>query len=321
MQSTSDNEASGGSSTGKKPPSKRPVFGRYEEDPIRFLPFFDKPKIQFVESYDTEDAKSIFRALNEELSEGEEDTAELQFSMGTFGDQASIDRVIAQSEGLAGYDNKKAQKSFGVGVTFNESFIKGDQSSAPREFNGLQTIMEDQIVDSQTLSGPTGTGDALSLTLLDEAIHAVRDAGIMFCSKKMARKFWAAGRDSSVAGFVNYMPNDSNPTGAGLGAAITFYNGIPIVELAGSFNRDDILPFDETKPGGSGGLQTSLYIAKLGSEGLYGAQLGNIRATDFGQVQGSVFRKWDVEWTAAVGIRHPLAIARVAGILDAPIVK
>lgn len=287
---------------------------------FNFLPFFSKPDFQFVETYDTEDAKSIFRALNEELQEGEEDTAELQFSMGTFGDKASIDRKILEAKGPASFFAKQAQKAFGVGVTFNESFIKGDQTSAPREFNGLQTIMEDQIEDSQTLSGNTGSGDALSLTLMDEAIHAVRDAGIIFCSKAMARKFWAAGRSSAVAGFVNYGPNDPNPTGSGLGARITFYQGIPIVELAGSFNRDDILPFDETKPGGTGGNQTSLYIAKLGSEGLYGAQLGNIKATNFGLVQGSVFNRWDIEWSAAVGIRHPLAIARVAGILDAPIV-
>ena len=283
---------------------------------FNFLPFFDKSDFQFMEVYDTEDAKSSFRALNEELTEGEEDTAELQFSVATFGDIAQVDRVILQAKGSGAFNNKKDQKSFGVGVLFNENFIKGDQTSDPREFNGLQNIMEDQVVASQTLSGPNGSGDALSLLLMDEAIQAVRNAGIIFCSKSLARKFWAAGRTSGVSGFVNYQPNDSNPLGAGLGAAITFYNGLPIVPLAGSFNRDDILPYDETKPGGSGGNQTSLYIARLGDNGLYGAQMGNIKATDFGLVQGSVFHKWDVEWSAGVGLAHPLAIARIAGILD-----
>ena len=287
---------------------------------FNFLPFFDRTDFQFQETYDTEDARASFRALNEELSEGSEDTAELQFSVATFGDKAQVDRKILQAKGSTSFNNKKAQKSFGVGVLFNENFIKGDQTSDPREFNGLQSIMQNQVLATQTLDGATGTGDALSLLLLDEAIQAVRNPGIIFCSKALARKFWAAGRSTTVAGFVNYQPNDANPTGAGLGAAITFYNGIPIVPLAGSFNRDDILPFDETKPGGSGGNQTSLYIARLGSDGLYGAQLGNIQANDFGNVQGSVFNKWDIEWSAGVGLAHPLAICRVAGILDAPIV-
>lgn len=287
---------------------------------FNFLPFFQRSDFQFDETYDTEDALANPRALNEELVAGTEDTADLQFSLGTFGDIAQIDRKILQAKGPRAFNNQKAQKSEGVANYFNEQFIKGDQVSNPREFNGLQTIMESQVLDSQTLAGGTVGGDALSLLLLDEAIDAVRSPGIMFCSKSLGRKFWAAGRNSAVSGFVNYQPNDPKVAGMGLGAAITFYNGLPIVPLAGSFNRDDILPYTETKPGGTGGNQTSLYIARLGEEGLYGAQMGNIQATDYGQVQGSIFHKWDVEWSAGVGLFHPLAICRVAGILDAPIV-
>ena len=304
------------------PASTAAQFAIAESSSIfNFLPFIQKSDFQFDETYDTEDSLSIPRALNEELSEGTEDTADLQFSLATWGDIASIDRKILQAKGSRAFNNKKLQKSQGAAWYYNETVIKGDASANPREFNGLQTLMENQIVDSQTLSGATASGNALSLGLLDEAIQAVRNAGVMFCSKAMARKFWAAGRDSAVAGFVNYQPNDSNVAGMGLGAAITFYNGLPIIPLAGSFNRDDVLPFDETKPGGSGGLQTSLYIARLGDDGLYGAQMGNIQAHDYGQVDGSVFHKWDIEWTAGLGIAHPLAIARVAGILDAAIVS
>ena len=179
---------------------------------FNFLPFFNKTDFQFQEEYDTEDAKSSFRALNEELTAGSEDTAELQFSVATFGDKAQVDRKILQAKGSTAWNNKKAQKSFGVGVAFNENFIKGDQTSDPREFNGLQSIFQNQVVDSQTLSGATSSGDALSLLLLDEAIHAVRNAGIIFCSKSMARKFWAAGRSTTVAGFCELPAKRREPT-------------------------------------------------------------------------------------------------------------
>ena len=278
-----------------------------------FLPFFQRDDFQFDENYDTEDSLSSARALNEQLTEGEQDTADLQFSLSTFGDKASIDHRILQAKGPRGFNNIKLQKSQGVANYFNEQFIKGDQQSNPREFNGLQSIMENQIVSSQTLTAGAN-GAALGLGLLDEAIDAVRNADIIFCSKALGLKFSAAGRNSSVAGFVNYQPNDPQVAGMGLGAAITFYNGRPIIPIGGAFNRDDILPFNETQ--GSSDLCTSLYVARLGEDGLYGAQMGNIQSNDYGRIQDSVFHAWDVEWAAGIGIAHPLSMARVQGITD-----
>ncbi len=289
-----------------------------ESSVFSFLPFFQRNDFQFSETYGTEDALATARALNEELTAGEADTADLQYSLSTFGDKESIDHRILDAKGSRGFNNKKLQKTQGVANYYNEQFIKGDQQANPREFNGLQTVMESQILGSQTLTAGAN-GAALSLLLLDEAIQAVRNAGIIFCSKAMARKFWAAGRDSTVAGFVNYQPNDSAVAGRGLGAAITFYNGLPIVPLAGAFNRDDILPFEETQ--GSSDLASSIYIARLGEEGLYGAQMGNIQSNDYGRLQNSVFHAWDIEWCAGMGIAHPLAIARIQGILDTAIVS
>lgn len=306
--------------TGKlDPTSTAAAFAIARESSVfSFLPFFQRDDFQFGETYGTEDALATPRALNEELTAGEADTADLQFSLSTFGDKEQIDHRILAAKGPRGFDNKKLQKTQGVANYYNEQFVKGDQTANPREFNGLQKVMESQIIASQTLSAGVN-GAALSLNLLDEGLQAVRNPGIIFCSKAMGRKFWAAGRDSSVAGFVNYQPNDSQVAGRGLGAAITFYNGIPIVMLAGAFNRDDILPFGETQ--GSSNIATSLYIAQLGEDGLYGAQMGSIQSNEYGRVQNSVFNAWDIEWCAGMGIAHPLAIARIQGILDTAIIS
>ena len=120
---------------------------------------------------------------------------------------------------------------------------------------------------------------------------------------------------------MNYAPNDSNPTGAGLGATITYYNGIPIVQIIGTFNRDDILPYTEAATVGGQLATTSLYIATLGADGLYGAQTQPVEANDYGQIQGSVFHEGDFEWVSGVGVAHPLSVCRYAGITDAPIVS
>jgi len=283
---------------------------------FNFLPFISVDDYQWDTTYDTEEARASYRAINEELTEGENDVAKLQFSTAILGDIVSIDRSIIRNKGRQAFSKQMVAKSEGIGFTYNESFIKGSRAADPRQFDGLQTIMENQIPGSQTFASSTSGGEALSLDKLDAAISAVRGAGIIFCSDNIFRKFWSAGRNSAVSGFVNYQPNDANPSGMGLGAQIVFYGGIPIVPIKSTFNEDTILPFDEPASVGGAAQTTSLYIAKLGADGLYGAQNGSIMANDFGQVQGSVYHKGDVEWEAGVGVDHPLAVCRYKDITD-----
>lgn len=287
-----------------------------------FLPFRNvdtDESFQWKSTYDLEEARASYRALNEELTEGEEDTATLQYSVAILGDKVEIDRKQKNREDA--FAKKMLMKSEGVGFTYNESFIKGSRDTDPRQFDGLQTIMEKQLPSSQTFASTAAGGAPISLTKLDAVIDAVRGANAIICSSNVARKFWAAGRDNAVSGFVNYQPNDPAVAGMGLGAAITFYNGRPIIPIKNTFNRDTILPYDEPATNGGALQTTSLYVARLSEEGLYGAQDGGVEANDFGLVQGSVKYKGDVEWCAGLGVDHPLAVARYKDITDAPIVS
>lgn len=287
-----------------------------------FLPFANVDtdnNYQWKTSYDLEQARGSYRALNEELTEGTEDWAHLQFALAILGDKVEIDRKMPNRDDA--FNKKMAMKSEGLGFTYNESFIKGSRDVDPRQFDGLQTIMEEQVPSSQTLTSGVAGGEPLSLNSLDAVIDSVRGANIIFCSASLARKFWAAGRDSSVAGFVNYQPNDPAVSGRGLGASITFYNGKPIIPIKGTFNNDDILPYDEAATNGGALQTTSLYVARVGMDGLYGAQSGGVEANRYGNVQGSVKIKGDVEWVAGMGIDHPLSVARYKDITDAAIVS
>ena len=279
------------------------------------LPFVTVDDFTFEESYSTEEGYSTFRALNEELTAGTEDSRNMNFSAAILGDQIKIDRQIRKVKGSGAFAKKMNEKIFGLSATYNESFIKGDQLANPKSFNGLQTIVERYLPASQQLNGSTSGGDPLSLALLDAAIDEVRAQGVvLLMSKAMARKFTQAGRNSAVAGYVTYTTDS-------FGRRITRYNDIPIVTIGGRFNRDDILPFTEAAPVG-GQLQTSsIYIAKMGAEGVYGAQTGPMEAHDYGNIPGSVFHEGDIEWVAGLGLGHPLSLARVRGITDAAIVQ
>jgi len=285
---------------------------------FQLLPFIQVSDYQHDVTYSNEDARGTFRAINEELSEGSASSATLQFSQAILGDKAEIDRNIIKNKGIQSFAKEMAQKSAGVGFTYAENFIKGTKSADPRQFDGLQTIIENYLPASQSFLAPVPTagGDPLSLLLLDEAIDAVRNPNAIMVSASLARKFWAAGRDSSVAGFVNYLPNDP---ATGLGVAITQYNGINIVPIKNTFNRDTILPYNEPASNGGALQTTSLYVGNFSTEGIYGTQNGSVESNIYGQVPGSVMYKGDVEWQAGMGVDHPLSVSRISDITDAAI--
>lgn len=283
---------------------------------FQILPFVSVDDYQFDTTYSNEDARGTFRAINEELSEGTATSASMQFSTAILGDKAQIDRNLIKNKGMQSFDKRMTEKAAGVGFTFAENFIKGMKSADPRQFDGLQTIVAEMLPTSQSFASGTAGGDPLSLLLLDEAIDAVRNPNVIMVSASLARKFWAAGRDSSVSGFVNFLPNDP---ATGLGVAITQYNGINIVAMKNTFNRDTILPYDEPASNGGALQTTSLYVGNFSTDGIYGAQNGSVESHIYGNVDGSVFFKGDVEWQAGMGIDHPLAVARILDITDAAI--
>lgn len=277
------------------------------------LPFENVDDFEFSETYSREEAYSTFRALNEELTEGKQDTGEMNFSVAPLGDKIKADRLLLNVKGRGPWAKQMTEKIWGASATYNESFIKGDQLSNPRAFNGLQTIVERYLPSSQTLNGGSSGGDPLSLALLDAAIDEVRgDNVVLLMSKAMRRKFVAAARNSAVSGYVTH-------TTDAMGRRVSRYADIPIIPIGGRFNRDDILPFTEPAPNGGQLQTTSIYICKLGKDGVYGAQIGPVQARDYGNIQDSVMYSGDVEWVAGVGLGHPLSVARINGITDAAI--
>jgi len=285
---------------------------------LQYLPFVLRgtgDTMQFDEHFSKEAAEANFRGLNASFVEGLTDQDKMQFALALLGDKAIVDVFMPNRDAVM--NREVNEKSFGIAAKFNLEFIKGDRAVDPNGFNGLEVIMEKQVGGSQTLITNTGGsftagGDALALDILDEAIDAVRNPTAIFANANLIRQFSAAGRDSAVSGFVTHERNT-------FGNRVTFYNDLPLLPLKGAFNRDDILPYDEPAEDDAAASTTSLYIARLGEDGLYGAQKSNVNAVDFGRVSGESFHQTTIEWAPAVGLAHPLACARVRNILNAAI--
>ena len=127
----------------------------------------------------------------------------------------------------------------------------------------------------------------------------------------MARKFSAAGRTTSVSGYITYGLDE-------LGRRVTQYNGIPIitVDLDGEGNL--ILPFTEAATSGTA-TATSIYIVSMGADGLTGLQNGSVDVRDMEELQTSPVYRTRVEWYNGIAIYNGRAATRIWSISDAAI--
>jgi hypothetical protein len=191
------------------------------------------------------------------------------------------------------------------------AFIKGDSSTDPREFDGLQRrvpVGSSQLLDA----GATSGGDALSLFKLDTAISKVDSPTHLVMNKTMAMRLAQAARNTAVGGFISWDPSE-------FGVRVLSYNGIPILQVEDDNTGTPILPFSEANPGGGAAASTSIYVVSFGDGSLVGIQNGTISVRDLGELETKPVLRTRTEWYAGIAIFSGKSVARLRGIKDAAI--
>lgn len=225
------------------------------------------------------------------------------------GGELDVDKFIVDTMGAQQRTVQEAMKVRALSLAWTNKFINGNYSSDPREFDGLEKrCVGDQVIDA----GSTANGAALSLAKLDQAIDQTLNPTHMIMSKAMARKFAAAGRTTSVSGYVQWQPNE-------LGQRIMSYNGIPILTVDLDNNGEAILGFDEAAASGTD-TATSIYIVSMGPDGLTGIQNGGINVRDLGELQEQPLMRTRIEWYNGIAVFNGRAVTRLRYIGDLAIV-
>lgn len=249
-----------------------------------------------------------FRGVNESYTESTGVLNPLTEALVIAGGDLDVDKFIIDTMGASQRSVHEQMKVRALALAWTKKFIKGDTASDPREFDGLQT----RLTGSQLIAaGSTSGGTALSLAKLDEAIDQTLNPTHLLMSKAMARKFAAAARNTSVAGFVNYSTNE-------LGKRIMSYNDLPIITVDLDNTGSAILPFTEAATSG-GATATSLYVLSLGSDSLIGLQNGGMDVRDLGELQTAPKFRTRVEWYNGIAMFNGRAATRLYSIADAPI--
>lgn len=252
-----------------------------------------------------------FRGINESYTESTGIINPLTEALRICGGDLDVDMAIlkTQGEGVRAVHEQMKVKALAAEIT--RVLVKGDSTSQPREFDGLQNrCTGDQLVEA----GSTNGGDALSLAKLDEAIdQCAGSSKVILLSKSMRRKFSAAMRSSTLAGNVEQSRDD-------FGRPLLRYNDIPLLVPYEDNGGTEPLAFDEVGSGGATATATSLYVVGLGEGFVQGIQNGTMDVRDLGEIHDSPVKRTRVEWLAGMVVEHGRAAVRLRGISDAALV-
>ncbi len=194
--------------------------------------------------------------------------------------------------------------------SFAAAFIEGDQSSNPREIDGLRRrLVGSQLLDAGTTSG----GDALSLYKLDQLIDSVDDVSALLFPKVLRTRMTPAARSATVGGNVSWDKDE-------FGRRILRYNDTPIIVPYESNQGTDFMAFDEAAPVGGQLATSSVYALSFGAEGLFGIQNAPIEVRDLGEVDDAPVERTRIEWAVGIVLASAYGAGRLRGITNAPIV-
>jgi hypothetical protein len=229
------------------------------------------------------------------------------------GGRLAVDRFFIKTRGQQWINRKIAARTKAAGLKMASTFFLGNNSTNRKTPNGLKTLC---VGDQKISAGSTSGGDALSLSLLDDAIAQVEgETRVIFTNASMQAKVNSASRNPTIGGNINFQPQE-------FGERIPFYGGIPIVTIRRDNTNTEILAFDEAGAGGGSAVTCSIYVVGFGPSedtGIYGIQ--NSAPVYYDVMSASPHVGKEMEWIVNPVVRaNPRYCVRIYGIKNAAIV-
>ena len=273
---------------------------------LELLPF--KEIIGNALTYNKEDSLPgiAFRGVNEAY---DEDTGVINpetENLKILGGDADTDRALQKWE--KNFGERRAtdlmMKVKAAALYFTKCFFDGDESSAPREFDGLNV----RLTGNQVITDSGGNGANLSESFMNQLIDAVQGRpDALYMGKKCRRQVNNLAKSSTIL----------TVTKDQFGEPIQAYAGIPIYVIEEDNSDNTILAFDETK-GSSSGVCASMYAVKFGVDThLCGLQTEPLEAYDLGELDTKPAFRSRIEWLITIAIFHSKSAARLEGITAA----
>jgi hypothetical protein len=252
-----------------------------------------------------------FRAINEASSNGGGKITPFQESSYVMDHDIDIDRAIIDRHGMERRSQEEQMGVAAAGRKWVDTFLKGDNTTQPREFNGLA---KRSALFSRTISNSAASGGAaLSLLKLDQAINAVNKPTHIIAPFDSKPLWIQAARTSALTGFVIQ-------TWDQVGGAKLTYAGLPMLF---GYEKDDnvpVLQFNEVATGGGGAVTASLYVVSFGPGKLQGIQLKPLEPRDIGLLENGITYRTHLSWDVGLVDEHKYCFSRLRNWTNAAIV-
>ena len=252
-----------------------------------------------------------FREINKEYTPSEVTKERHTVEIKLFGGAYEIDRVIASMGGIVSeVELQQAQKIKAAQALFNDTFINGDSGVNTKAFDGLDKALtgssteynKGNTIDLSTSELVTNNFQYF-LDMLDEFLGGLDGTPSFIAgNNKLIAKLRACARRASM-----YSVTKDN-----WGNQVESYGGIPFIDMKTKpGTNDEVIDIDSS----SG--ETSLYVARLGLDGLHAVSFAGVAPVqtwlpDF-TTAGAV-KKGEVEMNAAIALKASKAAGVFRGI-------
>lgn len=251
-----------------------------------------------------------FREINHEYEPSEVSKERITVDIKVFGGAYQIDRVLAGMGGIVSeVELQQAQKIKAAQALFNDTFINGDSAVTTNAFDGLDKALTgssteynaESVIDLSTSELVTKNYQYF-LDAFDEFLGGLDGTPSFIAgNNKMIAKLRACARRAAM-----YSVTKDN-----WGNQVESYAGIPFVDLKTKpGTNEEVVKIDETG-------KTSLYVARLGMDGLHAVSFAGVSPVqtwlpDF-STSGAV-KTGEVEMNAAIALKASKAAGVFRGI-------
>ena len=251
-----------------------------------------------------------FRAINQEGTRGSGKIEPFQESSFIIDHDLDVDRAIIDRHGESRRSREENMQVKAAGKLWTDTFLKGDNTTDPKEFNGVQKrATGDRVVNNSVAAG----GAALSLYNLDEAVRRTYAPTHIIAPFDIQSRFMQAARNTGISGFVIQNWDE-------IARPKMTYAGLPILWGYPRTLDGGILPFTEVGAGGGAAVTTSIYVVSFSEGGLRGIQIRPMSVRDFGLLEDGITYRSHLTWDTGLVDEHPFALTRLTSITNAAFV-
>ncbi len=191
---------------------------------------------------------------------------------------------------------------------FEETFIYGDATANPKQYDGLRKLI-DATTASDQLIAAGATGGSLTLSALDELIDAVKGgkADLLLMSRRSRRKLNALVRASGSG----MMETDRNKWGN----FIQLWDGIPTG--VSDWILDTHVVSGSVETATTGGTCSTIYALQFGEGALCGLTApGHLTVEPVGSLETKDASRTRVKWYVSLALFSSIKAAALIGVTD-----